>query len=145
MNYINESIELLENYKMLKGSIKSMESELAYLNIELNEMGYKPINYNGMPHGNYKIPDDEICNRIVRRDKKERALKETKAKVERIDLILTKLDSEEKDVLIAKFIHGKSYEVISDELHLSFASITRRKNDGLKNLSLQLWGIMPLM
>lgn len=145
MDYIRESVEWLKNYKTLKSSINTIESELKDLEIELKQMGYKPIDYSGMPHGNYKIPDDEICNRIVLRDKKADALKRTKAKLEKLDLILSKLDHEEREILKAKFIDGLSYEEMASKLNLSYASITRKKSEGLRKLSLQLWGIIPMM
>lgn len=145
MDYIRESVEWLKNYKTLKSSINTIESELKDLEIELKQMGYKPIDYSGMPHGNYKIPDDEICNRIVLRDKKAGALKRTKAKLERLDLILSKLDHEEREILKAKFIDGLSYEEMASKLNLSYASITRKKSEGLRKLSLQLWGIVPMI
>ena len=145
MDYIRESVEWLKNYKTLKSSIITIESELKDLEIELKHMGYKPIDYTGMPHGNYKIPDDEICNRIVLRDKKADALKRTKAKLEKLDLILSKLDHEEREILKAKFIDGLSYEEMASKLNLSYASITRKKSEGLRKLSLQLWGIVPMI
>lgn len=145
MDYIRESIEWLKKYNRLKSSIETMALELKDLNVELDQMGYKPIDYSGMPHGNYKIPDDEICNRIVKRDKKDKAIQETKEKIEKLDLILSKLDLEEREILKAKFIDGLSYEEMSKQLNLSFATITRKKNEGLRNLALQLWGIVPMM
>lgn len=145
MDYIRESIEWLKNYNRLKSSIETMGNELEDLNVELEQMGYKPIDFSGMPHGNYKIPDDEICNRIVLRDKKADALKRTKAKLEKLDLILSKLDHEEREILKAKFIDGLSYEEMASKLNLSYASITRKKSEGLRKLSLQLWGIIPMM
>ncbi len=145
MDYIKESVEWLKNYNRLKSSIETMTLELNDLNIELNQMGYKPIDYSGMPHGNYKIPDDEVCNRIVKRDKKAKAIQETKERVGKLDLILSKLDVEERAILKAKFIDGLSYEDMSKQLNLSFATITRKKNEGLRNLSLQLWGIIPMI
>lgn len=145
MDYIKESVEWLKNYNRLKSSIETMALELKDLNMELNQMGYKPIDYSGMPHGNYKIPDDEVCNRIVERDKKAKAIQETKDKIEKLDLILSKLDAEEREILKAKFIDGLSYEEMSNQLHLSFATITRKKNEGLRNLALQLWGIIPMI
>lgn len=145
MDYIRESVEWLKNYKTLKSSINTIESELKDLEIELKQMGYKPIDYSGMPHGNYKIPDDEICNRIVLRDKKADALKKTKEKVEKLDMVLSKLDSEERDIIKLKFIDGLSYEEMASKLNLSYASITRKKSEGLRKLSLQLWGIVPMI
>lgn len=145
MDYIRESVEWLKNYKTLKSSIITMENELKDLEIELKQMGYKPIDYSGMPHGNYKIPDDEICNRIVLRDKKSEALKKTKEKVEKLDMVLSKLDSEERDIIKLKFIDGLSYEEMASKLNLSYASITRKKSEGLRKLSLQLWGIIPII
>lgn len=145
MDYIRESVEWLKNYKTLKSSIITMESELKDLEIELNHMGYKPIDYTGMPHGNYKIPDDEICNRIVLRDKKAEALKKTKEKVEKLDNILSTLDSEEREIIKLKFIDGLSYKEMASKLNLSYASITRKKSEGLRKLSLQLWGIVPMI
>jgi len=55
------------------------------------------------------------------------------------------LDVEERAILKAKFINGLSYEDMSKQLNLSFATITRKKSEGLRNLSLQLWGIIPMI
>lgn len=139
MNYIWEAKDFLKHFREYENADKNLNDKLKKLNTELE--GYKPINYSDMPHGSSETTDDQLCNMIFERDFTKECLMSNKNKINECKQILNNLNEEYKKILILSCIDELPETEIMQKLNISRANYFRKKNEALRTLAKNLFGI----
>lgn len=139
MNYIREAKEFLMNYKDYRIANNNLEDKLNTLNTDLE--GHKPINISGTPGTSSYSFDDRLCNLIFERDKTKEYLETNSAKLTNCENILNNLPEEYRKILIFSYVEYRTETEIMMDLHMSERTYYRRKEEAIKCLARQLFGI----
>lgn len=140
MDYLGEAKDFLKNYKYYKIASKNLQNKLNELVSKLE--GYKSVVYSDMPSGKSgAAPDDRLCNMIFEKDRISELLKENKSKISEIETILSNLSDDHRNILIKAYINEESEVQITMDLCISRRTYYRYKNDAIRELARQLFGI----
>lgn len=139
MNYIREAKEFLMNYKDYCIANDNLKDKLNLLKTELE--GYKPVIISGTPRGSSSSTDDKLCNLIFERDKIKEYLEVNSAKLTNCESILNNLPEEYRKILILSYVEYRSETEIMMDLHMSERTYYRRKEEAIRCLARQLFGI----
>lgn len=141
MNYIREAEEILNHYRDLQIANTNLEERLEEIYAQLNDA--KAIEISDMPKGGgNNSPDDRICNLIYQRDETEHNLQINRNTLHKIEEILEKLGSENKEILLESFDDiGKTDSSIAKSLGISRTTLIQKRGKALKKFAVQLFGI----
>lgn len=150
MDYIREAINNLRDYNDLKQSLDNLRDEVMEIDAELKCI--KEVDYSGMPHGSgSKNPDDNLVNKIYRKQKAMQEYKLTKHKLERLDRVLNKLSEGkgnefQEEIVRYFFVDYKNASQIKKLLNeaghdLSERQIYRIRDRGIRKLAVRFFGI----
>lgn len=139
MNYIREAKEFLMNYKDYRIANDNLEDKLNILNTELE--GHKPVNLLETPRASSNSFDDRLCNLIFERDKTKEYLEANSAKLTNCESILNNLPEEYRKILILSYVEYRTETEIMMDLHMSERTYYRRKEEAIRCLARQLFGI----
>lgn len=139
MNYIRETIEYLRNYDNIMNATVNLQERLMELEAALD--GYKAIDYSGMPKGGSTAHDDRLCNLIFNRDRTLELLNANLDAELKIKDVIDKLDEETKKILVMAYIQNKGENKIMSDLSVSRRTYYRMKNEAIRKLAVQLFGI----
>ncbi len=120
----------LDRYRQLKARIY-------YIQVELNELAeLSAVKLDGMPHS--RTPGDPVYQAFMRSEKLRDMLRfkqaQAQAELERIIEFIENVDDPEmQNILIARFIEGKTYEQIGDKLFLHYTTVIYKLNRFLNN------------
>lgn len=146
MDYKKDAEDQLRYYKYLKGAVDNLKTEISNINTELTCI--KNIDYSGMPHGSGSaLPDDNIVNKLYRKQRAIEELKITLRAIKRIEVILDKiqeLNESEGKILKVFYIEGLRGEALEDAMGCSERNCYRIKYEAIKKLAIELYGIKVL-
>ena len=120
----------LDRYRQLKNRIHYIEVELR----ELAELS--AVRLDGMPHS--RTPGDPVYQAFMRSEKLRDMLRfkqeQARAELERIIEFIESVDDPEmQNILTARFIEGKTYEQIGENLFLHYTTVIYKLNRFLNN------------
>lgn len=126
----------LKQYLSLKREAETLEAGIKQLEEEAASV--RAIVIDGMPKSNFK--GDPVGNVVAKlNDLKEKYIDKCNAALEamnRIEQVIEKLDNPtERDLMRKKYIEGKHWEDIAEELHYHERHIYRIHNRALKRVT----------
>lgn len=144
MDYVREAIEYLKSYNDLARAKENLMTDIRELKAVTGEIS---ANLDGMPHGGGGSGyDDRVINKLYRLQVAEENYKETVKNMTKIEKVLDDLNEGFDNELHGKllrmwFIENKTKEDIADELFISVRHVFRIKNQAIRRLAIQLFGI----
>lgn len=144
MDYINEAVEYLINYKDLKMAFENLKDKEERLRFDLENL--RAVNYDGMPKGNSVVSDDVLVNTIFKLQQTRVQFKETEDKIEKIDNVLKNLNQNEssknyEEILRLWFIEEWPKQKMTLKFNCSERQLYRLKAKAIRKLAIQLFGI----
>ncbi len=139
MNWKREATEMLKDYAAVKGSLLSLEEQIAQL--ERDYKSLKPARADMAPvKGGGNGREDAMINNIVLREELTKALEGARFKVRYVERGLSALNETEKRVLDGFYIHKLGRERICEELHIEMSTLYRIRDAALRRFTLATYG-----
>ena len=137
---MNEAKIILSNYRNLKIALVNLKEK--YVKLKYDD-GVKGIEYGVSVQGGGGT-DDKLINNIYEKKETHKQIVETQKMITRINNILKNLDKENREVLEKFYIKEKTITEILEEMHISKSQFYRLKTKALRQLAVQLFGIVAV-
>lgn len=141
MNYVQEAIERLEEYRHLQAAVENIKQELFALKAESDMLGAQRLT--DMPRGSGWEPDDRLCNNIAKRKELAQRLDISQRRIHQVENVLNMLDEDERKLIEILYIRGgkKAIERAMEEFNYEKTKIYTMKNDITKKVAKMLLGV----
>ena len=139
MNWKEEAVRRLMDYKVVANSVGGMRKELLRLELEAESLGSSGVFRMGS--GN-QSRDDRKMNNLVRRGELSDALQQAALWVDVTDHALGCLEQEDQELLSALYITGEWGNVtqVARELGMERSSVYRRRDEALRKFTVAMYG-----
>lgn len=141
MNWKEEAVQRLSDYRLMRNSVNSIRREIKRLEMEAVSMGSPAMNKLRPVSGSSQA-DDRMLNNLVRRQELADSMEQAELWVSATDQALSCLDPQEKLLLDRMFIRADWGNVtdIAQELGLERSTVYRRKDEALRKFTIALYG-----
>lgn len=113
--------------KIRKGYVQEMRTKMS----GVNGIDYSKDRLSG---GN-NSPDHRLVKLLYKVIEQERAIEDLESKIKELEQAVNKIDnSEERQVVILRYLRGYSWERVCSELYISYATAKRRNVSALEKL-----------
>ncbi len=137
MNWKEEAVQRLMDYKAVSNSVGAMRKELRRLELEAESLGGSGVFRMG---SGGQSGDDRKMNNLVRRGELSDALQQAALWVDVTDHALGCLDREEQELLSAIYITGGNVTQVARQRGMERSSIYRRRDEALRRFTVAMYG-----
>ena len=143
MNCIKEAESKLRMYNARKHALKSLSEQIANLEAQMTCVRSAAADGTAV-HGGGSGRENALLDNIAEREELKKALDATRKWVNAVSGALDALTSEERRILELFYIEKQKgcVERLSEEMHMSTASVYRRRDDALRNFTHCYYGVL---
>ena len=140
MSLIDSTKKLLISYGLIISSIENLKDQLN--NMEYN--GLRTTKIDGMPSNanNSSITEIEALIMISKKEVMKKNLEKSKTIIRVIYRGLDSLSKVEKQVIVGYYIEGKTWDELSEIVAFSVRTCNRIRNEGLKKMTVSIYGYL---
>lgn len=144
MNWKNEAIHKLKQYKHMCQCLASIPRELERLELAYQSLQGKQLQAVSTPAGFSRSREDAALNNIVHRQELEQALRQATLWVQTVEGALSLLDPESRELLMALYAEDEAPPIseICRRLGLERSTFYRKKDTALACFTLGLYGLV---
>lgn len=142
MNWREEAVQRLSDYRYVRNSIRSMQNQIKQLQMEAEGIKSRSFDQISVP-GNAGRREDRLLNNLVCRQQLEQAVEQADLWVQITDQALQSLMPEDKQLLDQIYIQGERANVtdIAAQMGMERSTIYRRKDEALRRFTVALYGV----
>ena len=145
MNWKSESKDELREYTVRHTALRNIPEELASLKVEQKSLGGSTTSSIPVKGGGSAFEDRQI-NLIVKREKLETALRQTRVWIAKVEKGLSALNDEERLILERFYISPAKGNVdrLCEELNIEKSAVYLRKDAALRRYTLARYGCIEV-
>ena len=139
MNWKEEAVEKLKNYRFMRNATESIPQELEQLRAEAWAV---QTGIGKLGGANIRSQEDRLMNNMVRRGDLEVQFQRAENWVRVTDSALAQLTDQERQMLTQMYIDGMDVMTVCRKMGVERSSLYRCRDVALRKLTLALYGAM---
>ena len=141
MNWKREALERLENYRLVRQSVHSLQTELHRLTLAARTPGANCIDKICV-RGSFGKAEDRLLDNITRRQAVEEALEQTELWLQATEQAVACLDLRERQLLEGLYLSADrgNASALAEQMGMERSTFYRKRDEALRQFSIALFG-----